>query len=96
MNALAEADLACRLEQDLQQLQQQASLLQKQYSRLQSQPDRAVQVTMLTELQSLLSLKLNLYKETTRDGVDHEVASKAAYGISSRTLPLVNTNVMTL
>ena len=92
----AEAVLACRLEQSLQQLQQQASLLQKQHSRLQSQPDRAAQVTMLTELQSLMSLKLNFYQEMPRDMMDREAASKAAYGMSSRTLPLLNTNVMTL
>ena len=90
-----------RLEAELQQLQTQAAALRSRQGSFQGSASRgAGQVDMLTNLQSLLTIKLNLQKDMSRQeagrNIPQRLLSSTASGLSQNPYGSSETNVMTL
>ena len=90
-----------RLEAELQQLQTQTAALRSRQGSFQGSTSRgAGQVDMLTNLQTLLTIKLNLQKDMSRQeaGKDmpQRLLSSTVSGLSQHPYGSSETNVMTL
>ena len=89
-----------RLEAELQQLQTQAAVLRSRQGAFQGSTSRgAGQVEMLNGLQTLLTIKLNLQKDMSREAgrsIPHRILSNTASGLSQNPYGSSETNVMTL
>lgn len=90
-----------RLEAELQQLQTQAAALRSRHGSFQgSTSTGAGQVEMLTNLQTLLAIKVNLQKDVSRQeagrSAPQRLLSSTVSGLSQNPHSSSETNVMTL
>lgn len=89
-----------RLEAELQQLQTQAAALRSRQGSFPNSTRSAGQVDMLTNLQSLLTIKLDLQKDMSRQeavrNVPERLLSNTVSGLSQNPYGSSETNVMTL